>query len=146
MQRVGGIVQTWPKIQRLTQYDGTTGNPVPGAVKDLYKGSLTIVSPVSFVEIRAHKSSMSSLKLFQPIQVGDITLGHRVVLAPLTRFRANDAHVHAGDLPREYYEQRASTPGTLLISEATFIAPQAGGYPNVPGIWNDDQIAGWKKV
>ncbi|KII86958.1 hypothetical protein PLICRDRAFT_114056 [Plicaturopsis crispa FD-325 SS-3] len=89
---------------------------------------------------------MSSLKLFQPIQVGDITLGHRVVLAPLTRFRANDAHVHAGDLPREYYEQRASTPGTLLISEATFIAPQAGGYPNVPGIWNDDQIAGWKKI
>lgn len=46
----------------------------------------------------------------------------------------------------EYYGQRASTPGTLLITEATFIAKQYGGYPNVPGIYNQDQIEGWKKV
>jgi NADPH2 dehydrogenase len=46
----------------------------------------------------------------------------------------------------EYYAQRASFPGTLLVSEATPIAPQAGGYSNIPGIWNDKQIAGWKKV
>ena len=84
-------------------------------------------------------------KLFQPLRVGTSELKHRVVLAPLTRFRADDEHVHT-DLAVQYYSQRASTPGTLLITEATFIAPQAGGYPNVPGIWNEKQVAAWKKV
>ncbi|KAK5108362.1 hypothetical protein LTR62_008392 [Meristemomyces frigidus] len=46
----------------------------------------------------------------------------------------------------EYYEQRASCAGTLLITEATFISPQAGGYNNVPGIWNSEQVAAWKPV
>ncbi|VDB93773.1 unnamed protein product [Peniophora sp. CBMAI 1063] len=83
--------------------------------------------------------------LFTPIKVGNSLLQHRIVLAPLTRFRADDEHVHT-DIAIEYYEQRASTPGTLLISEGTFIAPQAGGYPNVPGIWSDEQVAAWRKV
>ncbi|KAF5372381.1 hypothetical protein D9615_009310 [Tricholomella constricta] len=88
---------------------------------------------------------MGSPKLFQPLQVGDMTLQHRVVMAPLTRFRADDKHV---PLPHviDYYTQRASVPGTLLISEATFIAQRAGGYPNAPGIWSDTQIAAWKKI
>ena len=66
-------------------------------------------------------------------------------MAPLTRFRADDFHV---PLPfvAEYYAQRASVPGTLLITEATFIAPAAAGLGNVPGIWNADQVAAWKKV
>ncbi|QIW95573.1 hypothetical protein AMS68_001091 [Peltaster fructicola] len=84
-------------------------------------------------------------RLFQPIQLGDIKLGHRMAMAPLTRFRANDDHVHQ-PIAVEYYEQRASTPGTLLISEATFISAQAGGYYNVPGIYNEDQIKAWKAV
>lgn len=88
---------------------------------------------------------MSTPALFQPIQVGDIKLGHRVVFAPLTRFRADAAHVHT-DLGVEYYKQRASVPGTLLITEATYITAQAGGMPHVPGIWNDAQVAAWKKV
>jgi NADPH2 dehydrogenase len=46
----------------------------------------------------------------------------------------------------EYYSQRSSVSGTLLIAEATFIAPQAGGYPNIPGIYSDAQIVAWKKV
>lgn len=87
----------------------------------------------------------STSKLFLPTKVGDVTVAHRVVMAPLTRFRASDEHVHIG-LGVEYYAQRASTPGTLIISEATFISPQAGGYPNVPGIWNDAQIAAWRKI
>lgn len=93
-------------------------------------------------------TNQTAAKLFQPSKIGDITLGHRVVLAPLTRCRANSAHVH-GDLAVEYYAQRASIPGTLLIAEGTFIAPQAGGLhlgPNVPGIWNEEQIAAWKRV
>ena len=88
-------------------------------------------------------SSVSSL--FQPLRVGAVNVQHRVVMAPLTRFRANRGHIH-GELAKTYYEQRASVPGTLIISEATFIAPQAGGYANAPGIWSDAQIAGWKPV
>ncbi|CCA71265.1 probable NADPH2 dehydrogenase chain OYE2 [Serendipita indica DSM 11827] len=88
---------------------------------------------------------MSSSKLFTPIRVGASNLSHRIVLAPLTRYRANRDHVH-GDLAIKYYEQRASKPGTLLITEATFIAPEAGGYRNVPGIWNNDQVEAWKRV
>ena len=66
-------------------------------------------------------------------------------MAPLTRYRANDAHVHTS-LATEYYSQRASVSGTLLITEATFISPRASGYANVPGIWNKDQIEAWKNV
>ncbi|KAI9058709.1 NADH:flavin oxidoreductase/NADH oxidase [Trametes sanguinea] len=84
-------------------------------------------------------------KLFQPVKVGDITLGHRVVMAPLTRHRADKDYVHT-DLAVTYYAQRASVPGTLLITEATFIAPFAGLFDQVPGIWNDAQIAAWKKI
>ncbi|TFK79093.1 NADH:flavin oxidoreductase/NADH oxidase [Polyporus arcularius HHB13444] len=83
--------------------------------------------------------------LFRPIQVGDIKLAHRVVLAPQTRLRNNAAHVPT-DLVTEFYAQRASVPGTLLIGEATYISPQASGQAHAPGIWNDEQIAAWKKV
>lgn len=84
--------------------------------------------------------------LFQPVTVGDITLGHRVVLAPLTRVRANNKHVHT-DLGVTYYAQRGSVAGTLLITEATFIAPYAGHLsPHAPGIYNEEQIAAWKRV
>ena len=89
--------------------------------------------------------STSTPTLFQPIQVGDIQLSHRVIMAPLTRFRADENHVPLPFMV-EYYAQRSSVPGTLLITEATFIAPQAGGYANVPGIWSEQQIAEWKKV
>ncbi len=87
----------------------------------------------------------STPKLFQPAKVGDLELSNRVVFAPLTRFRADNAHVPT-DMMVEYYKQRASYPGTLLITEATYITAQAGGMPNVPGIWSEEQIAAWKKV
>ena len=66
-------------------------------------------------------------------------------MAPLTRYRANDAHVHTS-LATEYYTQRASVSGTLIITEATFISPRASGYANPPGIWNKDQIEAWKNI
>lgn len=84
-------------------------------------------------------------RLFSPLKVGHADLSHRIALAPLTRFRADDQHVHL-DIARDYYEQRASTPGTLLITEATFISPRASGKDNVPGIWNAAQIAAWKQI
>lgn len=83
--------------------------------------------------------------LFDPIKVGESPLSHRIVMAPLTRFRANAEHVH-GDLAEEYYSQRASTPGTLLITEGTFISPRCSGFTNVPGIYTAAQIAAWKRV
>ncbi|KAF5353709.1 hypothetical protein D9758_008670 [Tetrapyrgos nigripes] len=88
---------------------------------------------------------MTVSKLFQPIKLGDVDLKHRVVMPPLTRFRANEQHVPL-PIVKEMYAQRASTPGTLLIAEGTFIDPRAGGYPFVPGIWSDEQIAAWKEV
>ncbi|CAE6497626.1 unnamed protein product [Rhizoctonia solani] len=89
--------------------------------------------------------STSLSKLFAPLRVGGITLAHRVVMAPLTRFRANDNHAHTG-LGVQYYAQRAEVPGTLLITEATAIAPEAAGYDRVPGIWSDEQIEAWKRI
>ncbi|TFK37220.1 hypothetical protein BDQ12DRAFT_653121 [Crucibulum laeve] len=86
-------------------------------------------------------------KLFQPIKIGNITLQHRVVLAPLTRSRAaKKSHVHTVSLAKTYYSQRASTPGTLLITEATLIAARAGGFDNVPGIWSSEQVEAWKEI
>ncbi|KAJ7256180.1 FMN-linked oxidoreductase [Mycena haematopus] len=84
-------------------------------------------------------------KLFQPISLGDVLLEHRIVMAPLTRFRADEKHVPLSHV-REYYSQRASVPGTLLITEATFIAARAGGFKHVPGIWSEEQIAAWKQI
>jgi NADPH2 dehydrogenase len=89
--------------------------------------------------------TVTTPKLFTPAKVGDVTLQHRIIMAPLTRNRATKEHVPT-DLMVEYYAQRASTPGTLLISEATFIAPQAGGYPHVPGIWSEEQVVHWRRV
>ncbi len=83
--------------------------------------------------------------LFHPIQVGKTKLKHRVVLAPLTRIQADNAHVPT-DLQVEYYAQRASVPGTLLITEATFISANGAGMNLVPGVWSDAQVEGWRKV
>lgn len=87
---------------------------------------------------------MSTLPtLFQPFELGPITLGNRLVMAPLTRNRAG-----AGAVPQplnaEYYAQRA-TAG-LIITEASQISPQGRGYPGTPGIHSADQVAGWRLV
>ncbi|KAH7868847.1 FMN-linked oxidoreductase [Lentinula edodes] len=86
-----------------------------------------------------------SLALFNPIQIGPYLLQHRVVLAPLTRMRCTKDNVPQ-EVMVEYYGQRASTWGTLLVSEATFISQKAGLYSHAPGIWNESQIEGWKKA
>ncbi|MEY3872206.1 MAG: hypothetical protein RLZZ296_1201 [Pseudomonadota bacterium] len=80
--------------------------------------------------------------LFTPIQVGDIHLENRIVMAPLTRNRAPDAT--PTPLMIEYYTQRASAG--LLISEATAISQQGQGYSDVPGLYGTEQLDGWKKI
>jgi NADPH2 dehydrogenase len=68
-------------------------------------------------------------------------------MAPLTRCRSTSkGHVPIVELMAEYYSQRGSTEGTLIITEATFIAERAGGFDSVPGIWDEEQISAWKKV
>lgn len=81
--------------------------------------------------------------LFSSLQLGNYRLANRIVMAPLTRSRATADGVPT-DLMAEYYAQRA-TAG-LIVSEATCIAPTAVGYPNTPGVWNGEQMAGWAKV
>lgn len=88
---------------------------------------------------------MSTNRLFQPLKLGNLDLKHRMILAPLTRFRATEDFI-PGPHAKQYYEQRASEPGTLLISEATPISLRAGGLPHVPGIWNDEQIKAWREI
>ncbi|KAF3006828.1 hypothetical protein E8E13_010606 [Curvularia kusanoi] len=88
---------------------------------------------------------MSDSKLFTPLRVAKVDLKHRIAMAPLTRLRANENHVQQ-PLAVEYYTQRASTPGTLIIAEATLISPAHAGMPHGPGIWTQEQIAGWKAV
>ncbi|TFK90916.1 FMN-linked oxidoreductase [Polyporus arcularius HHB13444] len=84
--------------------------------------------------------------LFQSIRVGDVELTHRVVLAPMTRCRANDHGIHT-DLAVEYYRQRASMPGTLLITEPSYVSrPAEGVSPHAPGVYTSEQIAAWKRV
>ncbi|KAK9723074.1 hypothetical protein K7432_002134 [Basidiobolus ranarum] len=83
-------------------------------------------------------------KLFEPIQFSNRRLEHRVVLAPLTRFRADEEGVPQ-DIVSSYYEQRTSKGG-LLITEGTLVSPEGGGYANIPGIYSSAQIEGWKKV
>jgi N-ethylmaleimide reductase len=84
-------------------------------------------------------------KLFSPIKIGAFDLSHRVVLAPLTRMRADVPGNVPNDLMAKYYEQRASLGG-LMITEATFISPAGNGGYASPGIFTDAQVAGWRQV
>lgn len=83
-------------------------------------------------------------KLFTPTKIGPYTIGHRVVMAPLTRMRSESGD-KPGPLMVEYYGQRASEGG-LIISEATPVSRQGYGYSRAPGIYADDQIAGWRQI
>jgi N-ethylmaleimide reductase len=83
------------------------------------------------------------MNLLTPTHLGKLHLPNRVVLAPMTRSRA-DADGIVGDLTVKYYVQRA-TAG-LIITEATNISAEAKGSPMTPGIWSAEQVAAWKKV
>jgi len=82
-------------------------------------------------------------KLWQPIQVGKINLNHHLAMAPMTRSRSTAQGVPT-DLNAEYYAQRASL--ALIISEGTQPSDDGQGYLFTPGIYNDDQVVGWRKV
>ncbi|OLN87512.1 putative inactive dehydrogenase EasA 1 [Colletotrichum chlorophyti] len=90
-------------------------------------------------------TKLSESKLFKPLRVGKAQLNHRIAFAPLTRYRNDKTHVALPFVPR-YYAERASTPGTLIISEATGTSLQETGERQGPAFVTDEQVAAWKKV
>lgn len=82
--------------------------------------------------------------LNQSLQVGDLKIPNRVIMAPLTRCRADNPGRVPNDLMVQYYTQRASMG--LILTEATCVSPMGVGYPQTPGIWSEDQVQGWKKI
>lgn len=88
---------------------------------------------------------MSQSRLFKPLKIGEVEVAHRVGMAPLTRLRASDSRVPT-PMMREYYSQRAAVPGTMIITEGTFISENCGGFANAPGLWRADQIAAWRTI
>ncbi len=81
--------------------------------------------------------------LFHSLQVGALNIPNRILLAPLTRTRADAGHM-PNALMAEYYAQRAS--GGLLITECTMVAPGTSAFINEPGIYSAEQVEAWKPV
>jgi len=81
--------------------------------------------------------------LFTPLTVGPLTLPNRILMAPLTRCRAGEEHL-PNDLMAEYYAQRASAG--LIIAEATMVMERNSSFWMEPGIYSDEQVAGWRKT
>jgi N-ethylmaleimide reductase len=88
---------------------------------------------------------MNFPRLFSPLDVGPYRLAHRVVMAPLTRMRADRSSFAPRALNAEYYGQRA-TPGGLIIAEASPVMETGRGNPATPGIYSDEQVMGWRSV
>ncbi len=82
--------------------------------------------------------------LFEGYNLSGIELKNKMVMAPMTRSRSNNEGNVATELTAEYYEQRASAG--LIITEGTFVSPKAIGFINVPGLYTDAQVEGWKLV
>jgi N-ethylmaleimide reductase len=93
--------------------------------------------------IPAPQTGHEPTTLFSPYRLGDLELGNRLVMAPMTRSRAVDGNV-PNSLAAAYYAQRASAG--LIITEATQVSPQGVGYIRTPGIHSAEQVAGWKTI
>lgn len=84
-------------------------------------------------------------RLFTPVQVGPFMLKHRVVMPPMSRLRAQWPSGIPSDLQLEYYSQRASDGG-LILTEATAVSASGRGYRGAPGLYSDEQVAGWTRI
>src|ERR1700692_2669420 len=87
---------------------------------------------------------MGNQPLFTPYRMGDLDLPNRIVMAPLTRMRAQSNDHVPTTLQAEYYAQRASAG--LIIAEATAISPEGFGWADTPGLWTEEQTRGWRRV
>ncbi len=89
-------------------------------------------------------NSLVHPSLFSPIQMGALSLPNRIVMAPLTRMRANNPGHVPNALHARYYAQRASAG--LIIGECTAISPDGFGWADTPGLWSAEQVRGWRGV
>jgi 2,4-dienoyl-CoA reductase-like NADH-dependent reductase (Old Yellow Enzyme family) len=90
-------------------------------------------------------STMAESRLWKPLKIAGVEIKHRIGMPGLSRFRGTDDHT-ATPMMKEYYSQRSQIPGTFIITEAGIISPGAGGYPNAPGLWREDQVEAWKTI
>ncbi|PXX45197.1 alkene reductase [Undibacterium pigrum] len=81
--------------------------------------------------------------LFNPLQTGSVSLANRILMAPLTRARADAGHM-PNALMAEYYSQRASAG--LIVTECTMVAENTSAFYAEPGIYNAEQVTAWKQV
>jgi NADPH2 dehydrogenase len=88
---------------------------------------------------------MDESRLFKPLKIGNIEVKQRIGMAAVSRCRADRDHVPT-ELMKQYYCQRASVPGTLLIAEANLVPRERGELLNVPGLYNPQQTAAWKSI
>jgi N-ethylmaleimide reductase len=82
-------------------------------------------------------------EFFDKLKIGNLELDNRIIMAPLTRSRANEEGVQPA-YAIEYYRQRASAG--LIITEATNVSPMAKGYVKTPGIYTDEQTQAWREI
>jgi N-ethylmaleimide reductase len=98
---------------------------------------MTVISMFKQLQLNSMNSN-----LFSSFSLGSNTLANRVVMAPMTRLRA-DSTIPT-QLMGEYYAQRADAG--LIITECTMVSPSSQGYMNAPGIYHEKQVLGWKSV
>ena len=89
-------------------------------------------------------TKINSQPLFTPVQMGSLELRNRIVMAPLTRMRANNPGHTPTELHTDYYSQRASAG--LIIGECTEVSPDAYGWADTPGLWSREQVREWRVV
>lgn len=87
---------------------------------------------------------MSVQPLFTPTRIGDLELRNRIVMAPLTRMRADPVSHVPTQFQVDYYAQRAKAG--LIVAEATAISLEGFGWADTPGLWSPEQVAGWRRV
>lgn len=86
----------------------------------------------------------NDLALLSEYDLDGLKLPNRVVMAPMTRCRADNVALAPTDLHAAYYAQRAGAG--LIVTEGVFVSPRATGYIRVPGIYSDAQLSGWRRV
>ena len=84
--------------------------------------------------------------LCQPLQLGDLTLKNRNIMASLTRNRAISPPTVPNDVNVEYYVQRAKGGAALVMAEGALVSRQGTRWPFAPGIWSEDHVQAWRKI
>ncbi|KAJ7643553.1 hypothetical protein FB45DRAFT_1020389 [Roridomyces roridus] len=84
------------------------------------------------------------MALFTPLKVGSVTVPNRIGMSALTRSRSSATVPN--DIMKEYYDQRAAGGAGLIVTEGILVTRQGTEWPDAPGIWNNEQVEGWKKI